>query len=536
MPLKLKGQTETETADMLARAHAERREAEQAALKVWEEYERQYLTPIDPEEGLARYVAFADRALALYPPVEVPDDLRHESIEHPALQEWLEQSRARWRATLDAFWEAGYLPAAFSLEPLQEGKQFLVWKVKRGAPRPPEQLAVLGVWIPSEGVKLGSKPYKPTSEQPPAYPAHLRPMLTAPPYMFIDRATRDGRNWEHDPTLDLFPFYTDGRSKGMRLTYHPSGDMTGDLQTLAALAVEEVSKLNDRTADVWRCVLWKAMENGPSADNVYGRIRIDTREIAQLLGYKKHHKGGMKPEHLREVQQALSHFERLRLHMDPSTAGTLERDTGQAKGKRKRLPLQKAREERVIAVMAREVERDLYGQTYHMVWEIALGDWARLFPRSYAPMVRALVELPAKGAKAKWAKRIGTELMLHYREDAKNGRGMKRMKWSTLLDRAQLTKEVEELRASRNTARVKTYAVAALDLLQEIGVLERWQEAESHLARTNDGNGKPGNFDRWLESVVEIHAPADVLGVLGTISPPKPKGTGRPRKVKGGED
>ncbi|MFB9081131.1 hypothetical protein, partial [Deinococcus wulumuqiensis] len=349
------------------------------------------------------------------------------------------------------------------------------------------------------------------------YPAHLQPTLTAQPYILVDRATRDGRNWTYSPDFNLFPFF---EGKGMTLSYDPRPNSSGDIQAAATLAIEEISKLDDRTADVWRVILWKAMENGPADGNVYKRIRIDAREVAQLMGYKKHHKGGMKPEHVLEVQEALQHIENMRLYIDASTKGTLEKDTGQAKGKRKLKAVQKAREEKLVSVMAREVERDLFGKTYHMIWEIALGDWAQYFPLSYAPMVKALVALPAK---AKWAKRLGTELMLHYREDARCGSKVKKLKWSTLLDRAGLLKEVEEMRASRNTARVRKYAEAALDQLREIAVLEKWQMKETHLSQVNDGDGKPGNFDRWLESVVEIHAPHEVLELLDTIKRPDSK-------------
>lgn len=357
--------------------------------------------------------------------------------------------------------------------------------------------------------------------QLPAYPEHLQLILSDRPYILIDRATRDGRNWEHNPDVSIFPVYIDKRIPDMSLSYDTRQSIGDDNQAAAELAVEQVRKLDDRTADVWRVILWKAMEYGEAPENVYRRITLDTREVAQMLGYTKHHKGGMKKEHILEIQKAIHHIENIRIYIDSSTRGTLERQSHKG-GKRKPQTIQ-AREERIISVMARNEERDLFGATYHMVYEIALGDWAHHFSRAYAPMVRALVELPTK---AKWAKRIGTELMLHYREDAKNGRQVKALKWATLLERAGLINEVDALRASssRNTSRVRKYAEEALATLKEISVVEDWHIREADLQRLNEGEGKPGNFERWLESIVDIQAPHEVLRVLDTIKRPEKKG------------
>lgn len=353
------------------------------------------------------------------------------------------------------------------------------------------------------------------------YPPHLQRMMSAPPYALIDRASRDGRNWKYDPDEEYFPYFEDGRTDGMRLTYGSAIPTAEDVQLAAKAAVEQVNLLDDRTADVWRVILWKATEQGVNNSNVYTRIRIDAREVAQALGYKKHHKGGMKPEHLLEVHHALLHLERMKLYLTPAVKGTLERETGQAKGKRKKQPLVKAREEKVISVMAREVERNLLGQECHMVWELALGDWARIFPSSYAPMFKALVQLPSRSGVHKWAKRIGTELVLLYRQDAQRGEKIKRLKWSTILDRAGLMNEVEELRASPNRSRITKHAEGAMEALKEIGVVADWRVDPRDLKRVNDGIGKPGNFETWLDAVVEITAPDDVVKILGTIAPPK---------------
>ncbi|MFC3919369.1 hypothetical protein ACFOUS_21940 [Deinococcus metalli] len=308
----------------------------------------------------------------------------------------------------------------------------------------------------------------------------------------------------------------------MRIIYGATVEPGEDIQVAAKAAVEQVNRLDDRTADVWRVILWKASEKGISNSNFYTRIRIDTREVAQALGYKKHHKGGMKPEHLLEVHNALVHLERMKLYMTPDVKGTLEHTAGQTAGKRKKQQLTKAREEKVISVMAREVDRDLFGQECHMVWELALGDWVSFFPHSYAPMFKALVELPSRSGVHKWAKRIGTELVLHYRQDVK-GTKVKRLRWRTILDRAGLMHEVDELRQSPSRSRITKYAEGALDALKEIGVVHDWQINPRDLARINDGLGKPGNFDTWLEAMVEITPPPEVLEILDTIPPRKRK-------------
>lgn len=499
-------------------------------IEEWRTYRDAYLTAVSKEEALT--LAALARAEVTEQIGELPysqETIREASRAFSTnddpeaaeiMRQYFSHSEQLMKGVIDRLWEAGYLITydreTYNYQPYLTGEG-LVWRVKRNAPSvPPSPFSVGETENPSAGLVAGRRPFKARAH---AYPDHLRPTLSAPPYTFIDRATRDGRNWEYNPALEIFPFYR-GNGVGMTLTYVPVAEEGNDLQTVAALAVEEVSKLDDRTADVWRVILWKAMENGPAPENVYGRIRVDAREFAQLMGYKKAVKGGMKPEHLLEVQQGLQHLERLRLYMDPATRGTLERDAGQASSKRPRRSLQRAREERIMTVMAREVERDLFGKTYHMVWEIALGDWARHFPRSYAPMVRALVEL---SAKEKWAKRIGTELMLLYREDAKNGKRVKSLRWSTILERAGLLREVDEMRRRKHTSRAKGFAEKAMDRLAEIGVLEQWQVREADLALCNDTEGKPGHFDQWLKSVVEIHAPADVVQVLDSIRQTKPK-------------
>ena len=67
------------------------------------------------------------------------------------------------------------------------------------------------------------------------YPAHLQPTLTAQPYILVDRATRDGRNWTYSPDFNLFPFF---EGKGMTLSYDPRPNSSGDIQAAATLAIE----------------------------------------------------------------------------------------------------------------------------------------------------------------------------------------------------------------------------------------------------------------------------------------------------------
>jgi len=96
----------------------------------------------------------------------------------------------------------------------------------------------------------------------------------------------------------------------------------------------------------------------------------------------------------------------------------------------------------VLAVMARGRSRKVEGQSIPGSWTLVLGDWAKYFPRSFAPIFRGLVELPAN----LWAKQIGTELSYWLRETADNQTTVRFIPVGVLLTRASVMQEVLDLR------------------------------------------------------------------------------------------
>lgn len=516
--------------------------------KAWKAYRRVYLTQVAREEAKQIYEAALlagiqniDQIYEAWDPISPTISYSHEAIVHVTF------AAEGPRFLANRLWAAGYVferphlkmrvsfgeaPDDFTVEMLSKrpsAREVLVWKVKEGAPPPPMSPFEHVRPVPDAGIELGSYPFQfqqgaQGPEAASVYPEHLRRMFSASPFIVIDRASRDGQNWQYNPEEEIVPYFEDGRIPGLRLVY---GDPkpSFDVETAAQNAIGQLQELDDRTADVWRVILWKAAEAGISQGNAYARIDIDTREVAQLLGYQAATRGGMKKQDLRHVHKALEHLERMQLFVSPDAKGTLEVDTGQGKGKRKAKQLVKARQERVISVMSREVERDLLGDKCHMVWGIALGDWAKFFPRSFSPMFKALVELPNRGGKFKWAKRIGTELALLYRQDAQGGEKVKKLKWSTILDRAGLMAEVADLRQGTNRSRIAKQAEEAMDLLQKKGVVKAWHMRSQDQDRVNSSAGKPGSITTWLDSIVEITVPDEVMEILETIERPKPRRT-----------
>ncbi|GGS10790.1 hypothetical protein GCM10008960_41020 [Deinococcus sedimenti] len=486
-------------------------------VEAWQEYRTKHLTEVDEREAARIYGLALSEVASRYEPPE-GEFLERLAVSYRFLSEAPQQ-------IADRLWAAGYLfqrPSLTTyyseqtdqLELVSEApatRRVIVWKVKKKSPRPPESPHPNLRPDPGEGITLGATTLSPAE---PNYPAHLQRMLSDSPFILVDRATRDGRNWMVDRDVEHYPYFEDHKTeslRGLRLTYVPPGDAL--LEEAAAQALERVNQLDDTTSDVWRFILWKATER---RDELQSEITLDSREVARALGYKPHVHGGMKPEHLLLVHQALQHLEALKIFIPP---GERLIDTD---GKKKKQRISTGREERIIAVMARTGSRDLYGQRTEMIWEIALGKWVRLFSSSYAPMFKALVELPSKRGVNVWAKRIGTELVLYYRQSIDKG-PVKRLRWRTLLERSMLANEVEEMRVARNTGRVIKYAEGALDLLQKIGVIRSWEAVPSDADALAQSFAKPGSFEAWMDSMVEIVVPIEIEGILDTIKRGKPK-------------
>lgn len=137
-------------------------------------------------------------------------------------------------------------------------------------------------------------------------------------------------------------------------------------------------------------------------------------------------------------------------------------------------------------------------------WTIVLGDWAKYFPRSFAPIFRGLVELLANSATNLWAKQIGTELSYWLRETANDTTTTRFIPVQTLLLRASLMQDVLDLRDHRNQNRAIERFEATLELLGTLGLHERWSYEARSSAVMDAVVGKPEFFETWLGSLVEL--------------------------------
>lgn len=329
------------------------------------------------------------------------------------------------------------------------------------------------------------------------------PVLSNKPSLIIDRASRGPNLWQDSGNMLS---YQENTEDGISLQYYRAELEHDQLRKLHA-------QLDLRTSDVWRLLLAKSLESG--VDQVYAPITVDMRELAKAMGYKPHHKGGMKPEHLRAVNIALEHLECFWITITPR-ANTLEPDLGEYK--RKKQQLEHSRQERVLAIMGKDLERTLFGQQYPMRWRIALGEWVRYFPKSYAHIFRSLVELPAKDGVNCWAKQIGTELAYLYRQDRTfltesnpQRRNLKPIRISTLLERACLLEEVQKMRLRNHHKRAIERFEQVMDLLQEHGVHHGWECDPHQVPNLEQAAGKPGYFEIWLNTIIFIHAPLELL-------------------------
>lgn len=343
---------------------------------------------------------------------------------------------------------------------------------------------------------------------------HLK-VLSARPYQMIDRAMRSPANWE----VTQVPRYPAQPLNGLQLEYQQEGLALQDLERL-------IHTLDPRTGDVWRLLLAVALEEGQSG--MYRTLTLDLRDLGKALGFKPHPRGGFRPQQLHEIAQALGHLERLWLTIGPD-ARTLEQDLGQPRRAYRKLKEQKTL--RVLAVMGKETARELDGEVFYLHWHLALGEWAKLFEKSYARIFRSLLELPSRPAKALWAKQLGTELAYLYREDRQPDperpdlrRKQKTITVKRFLERACLLPETENLHAQGHHPRAVKRFEEALDLLAYHGVHQGWHYHPEDAGKIDGQTGKPGAYRVWLQSRVLIEAPSDLLSDL-----PQPRNTQKSR-------
>ena len=344
-------------------------------------------------------------------------------------------------------------------------------------------------------------PFDPAStpHRPPLQPLaeeDLRVVFSMKPAQTVSRAARGLRGWMFSD--DTVPRFHDPRNRHA-VEYWTDGV---DLDTLR----DSVEQLSERSADVWHLITAETLELWKSGDEPPA-FWIDVRQLCDAMGYKKHHKGGHKPEHVRLAAQALQDLANFHLIIPKGEAML---DVDPATGKRKRTKLTAQRRYKVLEVPVVDEVRDMFGNSYPMRWKIRAGEWIRGMPREFAPLHRSLVELPTQRAVDRWAKAIGIELTWQYRQD---GRDTKTLKVRTLLEQSSFL--ADALTETRNRGRHRDNLEGALDVLQREGVCKAWQYHEDDETKAA-GMGR-GWFDDWLEARVIVTPPDEIRDSIKRI-------------------
>lgn len=338
-------------------------------------------------------------------------------------------------------------------------------------------------WVLRAGAAAGHFPAVVSPRTTPVPATENQPYLITmgnKPAVMIDRATRGPNGWD-DTTLQYHESFEDG----LVLNYFEENAGKAALR-------QQLMTLDPRTSDVWRLLTAKALEH--ERDDLFTPITIKPGELAKALGLKPHPNGSVRPKDLLRCTDSLFHLERLWLTL-PDAGPDDDEGTRQ----------------RVLAVMARGRSRKVEGQSIPSSWTIVLGDWAKYFPRSFAPIFRGLVELPANSATNLWAKQIGTELSYWLRETAGDSAAVRYIPVQTLLQRASLMQEVLDLREHKNQNRAVERFEATLELLGTLGLHERWSYEVRSAAAMDQAQGKPEFFETWLASFVELQVPENFL-------------------------
>lgn len=335
------------------------------------------------------------------------------------------------------------------------------------------------------GVRTGLLPAVVSPEDAPeiqASPIEYVLTLANKPSVLIDRATRGPSGW-NNVTLQ----YRESFEDGLSLNYFEENAAPDTLRT-------QLLSLDPRTSDVWRLLTAKALEN--ERDDLFTPITIKPSELAQALGLKLHPNGSVRAKDSVRCTQSLSHLARLWLTLPNDPDGP---------------------QKRVLSVMEIGRARKIDGVSIPSSWTLVLGDWAKYFPRSYAPIFRSLVELPANSATNVWAKQIGTELTYWLRESGSDLNPVRYIEVRALLSRASIMQDVLDLREQRNLNRAIERFESTLELLGNLGLHERWGYESKSAAKLDLTQGKPEFFDVWLSSLVELQVPETFLRSIAEL-------------------
>lgn len=336
--------------------------------------------------------------------------------------------------------------------------------------------------------------------------------LSMMPAQTIDRAARGIGGWSF-PQGDA-PTFKDANNKHT-ITYFADG------LTQEALR-EGVMHLNPRTADVWRLVTATILESWGQGEREPPRVWLDARQLCDTMGFKKHHKGGHRPENVAIAARALVDLERFYITIP---LGVKQYPEDPRTGRRKATKVEAQRRDKVLIMTGTEGMKFLFDNEYLPVrWKITAGDWIKAYPREqFAPLFRALVELPGTYTPDLWAKAIGTELVWQYRQD--EGK-VQIQHVETMLRQACV---LEDARQDHRKGRVRENFEKAMDTLQRSGVCTAWEYSSPDIDRVEATTR--GWFDLWLQARVIVTPPPEVTKALASVAKTKKQHRRRLKKA-----
>lgn len=214
-----------------------------------------------------------------------------------------------------------------------------------------------------------------------------------------------------------------------------------------------VDRLDDGHADLFDFILAKMLASmAANSRDIYGDFTVTRSEILDAR-FKKHHKGGHRPEHIREVVAQMHDLNQIRLR-----AELWRHPKSKRGGNPQRIAIEHAVKLIVINETIDEVAHD--GERLPLAWNMRPGNWTRAlegFTEQYALMMHGILKL--HGKRDRNAKRIGRYLIAQYRIRAYYKNWAQGYDVRTILDGAGIDIP------TRNKPRFKQSFEAALDTL-----------------------------------------------------------------------
>lgn len=253
-----------------------------------------------------------------------------------------------------------------------------------------------------------------------------------------------------------------------------------------------VDRLDDGHADLFDFILAKMLASmAAKSRDVYGDFTVTRSEILDAR-FKKHIKGGHRPQHIREVISQMNDLTQIQLRAE------LWRHP---KSKRGGKPQRVAIEHEVNLVDVHETlyEVTLDGDRLPIAWNMRPGNWTRAlegFTQQYALMMHGILKLHSR--RDRNAKRIGRYLIAQYRIRAYYKTWTQGYDVRTILSGAGI--EIP----TRNKPRFKQSIEAAFDTLADPVkmhgpvCIDTW-----HYSRPID-ESRPDWFEVWLDTPVII--------------------------------